>query len=693
MPRPKRHATPARHHRRIASVVATAVMLTAISFTAGSVAPATAATPEVTVTPTSGLVDGQTITLYATGLPAGATAAVVECGPAALAIKAGSGPHGDTNAPDGCDAQSALIRFTGDGATMNASIEVHTILNAAVGPIDCRVEQCFVALFPIAGGAPLSLQNLTFAASACAAPGSCRSGTRPGIAGASAPRPARATPAPSVVATATVGSPVTLNVAAGLAGDLSATGAITGEVTGPFTPAAPPATPVTGQGIVRLMLAAPGTDWGANTPSSVVADVSVDGGATQQIVLFNGATPFVYAGGLGTLTSGPHTVKVAVDAAQSVPGSGPASIRIHDVELLVADASNPRYDTLRYAPIVWGRSTSALHDTPLVEYGSTSPSGGGTTSSYTLTFSHEDTGTAFIPFLESSVWGRMTDIESFFTMTADSSGTPTSGTFLSGATPDDYPDTLNAIAEPTDTYTTGVWDQGTHGVLRVATGNNDFSQNGTTAFRFRPVPVPAPGPGQPREAVMDTNPWTYRISGEEVARWYTNFTTDPSAPEQGDVRQYAYVQFDTTGTGVDHLAVDIRLAGDDTWYANDFGSGYDTGGTGLHRTVIKLPLDWESHPISEVRIRVFPPGAAGSVKVTGLSVFALDGDWGFHSVAIPAPQVVGGFLFVTAKPVPVPPRPPSQPASSQPAPPGAPPGDAVSSGAAHPIVAEPTFTG
>ncbi|MBS1848147.1 MAG: hypothetical protein JST73_07695 [Actinobacteria bacterium] len=659
-----------------------------------------AATPTFTITPTTGLVDGQTVSVTASNIDSGVTYVIVECGPVAYALLGGHGPDGDRNPEDGCDAQSAYIRFTGDGSTVHADVTVHVILNAAVGPIDCRTEQCFIALFPLAGSAPTQPENITFGANACAAAGSCVVGTRPGVAGRTSPEPARATPAPPTVATATAGSPVSLAVTAGLAGDLTAIGAVTGEVTGAFGAPDVPASPVSGEGIVRLDLAAPGTDWGANTPSSIVVDVSVDGGTPQQMVLFNGATPFVYAGGVGALATGPHTVVVAIDAALSHPGVGPATVDVHDVALEVVAPGNPRYAAIHYAPILWGRSTSALHDTPLIEYASTTTSASGTTAGYTMAFSHENAGTAFIPFLESAVWGRTTDIESFFNVTTDAGGTPTGGSFLSGATPDGYRDSQTAINEPTVAYTSGVWVGGSHGVLRVATGNNDFSQNGTTPFRFRPVPVAAPAPGQPREAVMDANPWTYRIAGEEVARWYTNFTTDPMLPEQGDARQYAYVQLDSTGASVDRVAVDVRIAGDPTWYASDFGSGYNTGGTGVDRTVIKLPTDWLSRGIEGVRIRVFPGTAATALDVSSLRVLGLDQTWGLHLVSLPEASIVSGFLFVMPTPPPVttsttlapgtstPPRAPAAPEPTVPTvsvAPVAPPAAAVS--------VAPTYTG
>ena len=595
------------------------------------------------VSVTTGLSDGQVVHVSATGVPTGTTYLAVECGPEAITLYTGGWPNGDVNPEDGCEGQQSTVLFSGQTDAVSGSLRLRARLSAPVGPIDCTVEACFVAFFSLAGGAPLLLTNISFAADACAPPGSCQTGVEPGIGGRATAAPAASTSAPPPFATATSGHPAVIGATAGVAGDLSPVGAVTGEPTGAFAALPVPSTPVAGEGIVRLDLAAPGTDWGTNVPTSVVADVAVDGGTAQQLVLFRGATPFVYAGGLGPLTTGTHSVSIAVDDALSSTGSGGGDIEVHDVQLLVVRPDNPGYQAISHAPIVYGRSTSALHDTPLLEYATSSSPTGATHLGYTEVFSHEDVGTAFVPFAESVAWGRLTDIETFFSLDAAADGTPSNATFFSGAVPADYPDNLNAIAEVHVPFT-GTWD-GTHPIVRDATGNNDFSQVGTSAFRFRPVPV-APHPsGRPREAVMDANPWTYRVMGEEIARWYVNFTTDSASPEQGDARQYAYVELHATGAGVSTIGVDVQLDGSSTWYANDFGSGYPAVGGGTSRTVIKLPTWWMGHSITSVRLRVFPTGATSAVQVSSLRIFGLDQGWGFHELNVPTPTVVDGFLF------------------------------------------------
>ena len=166
--------------------------------------------------------------------------------------------------------------------------------------------------------------------------------------------------------------------------------------------------------------------------------------------------------------------------------------------------------------------------------------------SYTFIWSHEDSGTGFVPFLEWGTWGRMTDIENAIAFTVAADGSTSGATYLWGGEPaTGFPDSQGALQEVDEPFTGG-WD-GHHPILRDATGNNDFSVAGATPFRFQLAPVPGPAPGQTRESVMDAHPFTYQVSGQEVARWYGDVSTDPRSPEPGDARQYATIDLDASG--------------------------------------------------------------------------------------------------------------------------------------------------
>jgi hypothetical protein len=145
---------------------------------------------------------------------------------------------------------------------------------------------------------------------------------------------------------------------------------------------------------------------------------------------------------------------------------------------------------------------------------------------------------------------------------------------------------------------------------------------------------------------MDANPFTYQISGQEVARWYGDVSTDPRSPEPGDARQYATIDLSASGAGITSLAVELQLAGGPTWYASDFHSGYPAHGAGHFRTVVKLPVGWQAQPISGVRIQAYPPSAAPSVTVKALTVLAQQSDWSLTTEPVPAPSVVAGAIDV-----------------------------------------------
>ncbi|SEC60645.1 Neocarzinostatin family protein [Amycolatopsis tolypomycina] len=92
-----------------------------------------AATPSVAVSPSSGLADGATVSVAATGFTAGAAVTVWECAGGA------TGPVCDTG------SQAAT---TGADGTVSTSFVVHRVLTTASGPVDCTTvaNGCFVGV-------------------------------------------------------------------------------------------------------------------------------------------------------------------------------------------------------------------------------------------------------------------------------------------------------------------------------------------------------------------------------------------------------------------------------------------------------------------------------------------------------------------------------------------------------------------
>ena len=266
------------------------------------------------------------------------------------------------------------------------------------------------------------------------------------------------------------------------------------------------AVPGPGEGLLRLALDAPGTSWGPGTPSSTVVDAAVTDLSThqvvgtQQFVLFWGASPFVYAGFTGLVRlSDRYSVKISVEPPASLhglsrPGPLPPQAVLVASALEMVSTTNPQYLAYAYAPVMYGRSTSALHDVPMLMYANVAPaSGGAHVLSYVVVFSHEDGGTGYLPFLEWGSWGRMTDIDNAISFTVSAAGSVSGAKYLWGGEPSGFPDSQTSPQE-VDRPFTGVW-WGKHPVLRDATGNNQFADFGITPFRFQLAPVAAPAPG------------------------------------------------------------------------------------------------------------------------------------------------------------------------------------------------------
>jgi hypothetical protein len=644
--------------RRLAlfvAAIATLVSGPALSPTASAAA---LRTTTLTVMPSKGLVDGQPVQVRVSNGTYGTTYVVADCDPKALLLllQPGASPQDD------CDSRHAALMTVAADGDAETTVHLPALLTTALGGADCRKVACFLAVYALhyLGGARLLLHSLSFAARACAAPGSCAVPADAWDPSLGPPPAARAVPPvrgetllPGLAGGGLVSlsKPLSTTLEPVTAGDLSLPGSVSGPYTGPtltnpgLTSTATTTARAEGEGLLRLAMEAPGTSWGPGQPSSTVVDATLTDLSTgqhlgtQQFVLFWGAKPFVYAGFTGPVRlSDRYELTLAVQRPASrgglswpLPGQVPRAFLLANA-LEVVSPANPAYLAYAYAPVMYGRSTSALHDVPMLVYTQESPAADGAMRlSYSVVWSHEDAGTGFLPFVEWGRWGRMTDIEGVISLTVSPNGQVSNAKYLWGGEPlTGFPDSQSALRE-VDTRFGGQW-WGRHPVLRDATGNNDFSDKGTTRFRFLLAPVAAPGPGEARDAVMDANPWTYAVMGDEVARWYADVSTNPASPEPGAAEQYAVIDMGTTGRGVSSLAVDLQLGSQ--WYRSDLGWGFPLVGTGHVRTVVKLPLGWASKKITGAQVAVEPPSAASTVTVHFLRVEAWEGS---RVVAVPAP--------------------------------------------------------
>ncbi|HUY65075.1 MAG TPA: hypothetical protein VMV14_11250 [Acidimicrobiales bacterium] len=422
----------------------------------------------------------------------------------------------------------------------------------------------------------------------------------------------------------------------------------------------------TGEGVLSLTMDGPGTEWSSAANTSVVVDTSVDGATPQEIVLYAGAQPFTYQGFVGTIATGPHCVALTVRNDLSHVTTVGATVDVFDVSLVVVPVGSSQYLLETHNPVLFGRSTSAVGDTPLLAYGqqSADPDGHDVDLAYTIVWTHEDVGDGVVPAYEWGLWGRMTDIETVLYEKVTPSGSVVSASYDSCGCeqapvyPDIVPDDPAAGGEtnkpyPATGYSPGL---GEHLGLRDATGNNDISPSGTSSFRFQQTLVTGPAAGQAREVSMDQNPWTFRISGEEVGRESVQ-STDAHNFLAGVYPQYLIVDIDAHSVGTSSIAVGVQLSGDPTWYSDDYAqmtapapaSTFPFYNGGHARTVIKLPLGWNGTPIVAVRLVLNAPPGGPIPKLVGAPSIELIEVTPSYTVlypSFPSPLVVAGTQLV-----------------------------------------------
>jgi hypothetical protein len=96
--------------------------------------------PTVTVTPATGLVDGQMVTVEGTGFPRGTTVSVIQCRAGATDL-------------DGCDPTSLHPAPVGPDRSFRTPFAVRRTLQTASGAVDCSVPgACFVGAGALPGG-------------------------------------------------------------------------------------------------------------------------------------------------------------------------------------------------------------------------------------------------------------------------------------------------------------------------------------------------------------------------------------------------------------------------------------------------------------------------------------------------------------------------------------------------------------
>lgn len=364
-----------------------------------------------------------------------------------------------------------------------------------------------------------------------------------------------------------------------------------------------------GNARLDLEAAGPGTDWGEKGRESAVLSVYVDGKYQQDVVLWGGSKDTPYALSLGKLGAGDHTVTLRYAREKSTQGA-------KGIHLSSGTATAATYPTKEaqwaadYAPVLYGRSgLSNNHtDTPLGLYYSTNQNPDGTTTlSYSYAYSNEDGGTAASPALEQARWGRLTDLQHVLNVTVDANGKVVSEIY-EGAGHHDH-------------AFTGEHD-GTHPVIRTATGNNNVTDQGGGPMRFMQPPDHLVDDRAPTEDLMRQNPRWFETMAKEVQRegkvdpkgvgdkpddsnlgvvktWLAQHGLG-SIPQSADPRHYLYVQFNSANGSEDPINVRVQLK-NGTWLDSDLGvSAAAIARDGWAQTAVRLPPGTRPEDVAKV---------------------------------------------------------------------------------------------
>ena len=331
-------------------------------------------------------------------------------------------------------------------------------------------------------------------------------------------------------------------------------------------------------------------DWAVSGREAAVLALSLDGAYSQHLVLARGARA-EYRVLLGAVREGEHRLSLALDPHWSARGVG--AVRVESVRVEAVAADDPRHEALAHAPIVHTRkgSLQRFSDAPLVAWVEAFPAAdGGRELRYSIVFSHEDGGTPLDRLM--ATWGRATDIELVYAVELDAAGR-----------------LRRAEYQGKDHVTTPFAGrrEGGHPVLYVVTKNNMVSDRGKATPRVALVPAPFSLDGVSREAVMDTEPWTYQVSAVEVKR--EGLVVDgarPGSKRIPDPRRFVFIE--ACGSVSDaRLAFDVALRGADgalQWFASDAGRpDFRVARSGCFRAGVALPLGAAASDVQALRLR------------------------------------------------------------------------------------------
>ncbi len=362
------------------------------------------------------------------------------------------------------------------------------------------------------------------------------------------------------------------------------------------------------EALLRLRISAP-VDWSDSSRVSALLRVGLDGLRSHDVLV--PVARFASTTFLGPVAPGSHDVSVSLDATYTAPAV--REVRILEARVRCVLPGDSLYAALAHAPYLYGRPGNEHSDAPLLMWYERSGGNQQQRILYSVIWSNEDGGTDTPDLL--SRWGRTTDIEWIAEVFLGASKRVDSVLF-------------QAPGHETTRFR-GRW-RGAHPVLRTCTLNNNVCHHDTSEFLFALAPLHTRAPDQPREALMDAEPWMYQVMAAELKReGKLEPVPDPSTPQPGDLHDYLFVDFGTAGDWSDvDLIFSVQTA-DGRWFASNHGldSVQCVNVPGWRRTSVELPHGFTLSDLRRLRLQA-RADRAFSARVLGIfRLFQLDDDW------------------------------------------------------------------
>jgi hypothetical protein len=368
-----------------------------------------------------------------------------------------------------------------------------------------------------------------------------------------------------------------------------------------------------------------GCSWGQRGREAAVLRLEVDGRYSQHLVLCR-AERAEYRVALGRLEAGAHRLSARHDVALSARGAGAPRVWTMTIAAMAPDDAGAAH-----APILHARPNTVgrFSDLPLLLWYEAEPTPRGTRLRYSAVFSNEDGGTP--PDRLMATWGRVTDIEYVYGVELDREGRVLAA---------EYQGSDHEIRP------FGGVRQASHPLLYVATDNNMVADRGAPTLRFAPAPRPFDPQGVSREAIMDAEPWTYRVSADEVRReGRVRAGARPGSERIPDPRRFATVEA-CAATEDASLAFALGVGGASgplRWFSSDAGLPAfrvtrvaHQFPNGCFRAAVALPEGTRAADLKAIRFRAFTraprkgearlPQGSGRARLQRLNaLFLLDG--------------------------------------------------------------------